>query len=105
MRSGLLSVNSAGTAPVVMIKLLRMTSSQIRRRESLCILGAAATSPRVAFAQQPRIPIVRFIGFATPEVDAATLSPFRKAMADLGYVDGRSIIIDAQSTSGDVDRG
>jgi len=88
-----------------MIKLLRMTSSQIRRREFLCILGAAATSPRVAFAQQPRIPIVGFVGFATPEVDAATLAPFRKAMADLGYVDGRTVIIDAQSTGGDVGRG
>src|SRR6478609_4586893 len=88
-----------------MIKLLRMTSSQIRRREFLCILGAAATSPRVAFAQQQRIPIVGFVGFATPEVDAATLVPFRKAIADLGYVEGRSIIIDAQSTGGDIGRG
>jgi putative ABC transport system substrate-binding protein len=76
----------------------------MRRREFLGILGLAAGSPKAAFAQQ-RIPIVGFVGFATPEVDAATLVPFRKAMADLGYVEGRSIIIDAQSTSGDVDRG
>ena len=78
----------------------------MRRREVLGILGLAAGSPKVAFAQQQRrIPIVGFVGFATPEVDAATLVPFRKAMADLGYVEGRSIIIDAQSTSGDVGRG
>jgi putative ABC transport system substrate-binding protein len=48
---------------------------------------------------------VGFVGFATPEVDAATLVPFRKAIADLGYVEGRSIIIDAQSTGGDIGRG
>jgi putative ABC transport system substrate-binding protein len=77
----------------------------MRRREFLGVLGAAAVSAKAAFAQQPRIPIVGFVGFATPEVDAATLVPFRKAMAELGYVDGRSIIIDAQSTGGDVGRG
>ncbi len=77
----------------------------MRRREFLGILGAAAVSSKAAFAQQQRIPIVGFVGFATPEVDAATLVPFRKAIADLGYVEGRSIIIDAQSTGGDIGRG
>jgi len=77
----------------------------MRRREFLAILGAAAVSSKAAFAQQQRIPIVGFVGFATPEVDAATLVPFRKAIADLGYVEGRSIIIDAQSTGGDIGRG
>ena len=77
----------------------------MRRREFLAILGAAAVSSKAAFAQQQRIPIVGFVGFATPKVDAATLVPFRKAIADLGYVEGRSIIIDAQSTGGDIGRG
>jgi putative ABC transport system substrate-binding protein len=77
----------------------------MRRREFLGILGAAAVSSKAAFAQQQRMPIVGFVGFATPEVDAATLVPFRKAIADLGYVEGRSIIIDAQSTGGDIGRG
>ncbi|MFB6458706.1 ABC transporter substrate-binding protein [Bradyrhizobium tunisiense] len=61
-------------------------------------------SPRVAFTQQ-RVPVVGFVGFATTEVDNATLAPFRKAMAGLGYVEGRNIIIDARSTGGDVSRG
>ena len=77
----------------------------MRRREFLGILVMAASSPYAALAQQPRVPIVGFVGFATSEVDAATLAPFRKAMADLGYVEGRSIIIEARSTGGDVTRG
>jgi putative ABC transport system substrate-binding protein len=76
----------------------------MRRREFLGILAVAA-SPKAALGQQKRIPIVGFVGFATSEVDAATLVPFRKAIADLGYIDGRTIIIDAQSTGGDVGRG
>ena len=77
----------------------------MRRREFLGILGLAVGSPKVAFAQQRRIPVVGYVGFASAEADAAALAPFRKAMADLGYVEGRSIIIDAQSTGGDVGRG
>jgi putative tryptophan/tyrosine transport system substrate-binding protein len=75
----------------------------MRRRQFLSILGIAAW-PKFALAQQ-RIPIVGFVGFATSEIDAAALVPFRKAMADLGYVEGRTVIIDAQSTGGDIGRG
>lgn len=76
----------------------------MKRRDVLGILGMAAAAPRAVFAQQ-RIPIVGFVGFATTEVDTATLAPFRKAMADLGYIEGRNIIIDARSTGGDVAHG
>jgi putative ABC transport system substrate-binding protein len=79
------------------------------RREFIRLIGgAAAALPRVALAQQdrsPSIPIVGFVGFATAEIDNATLGPFRKALADLGYVEGRNIIVDARSTGGDVARG
>jgi putative tryptophan/tyrosine transport system substrate-binding protein len=77
----------------------------MKRRDFLGLLGMMTASPTVAFAEQQHIPIIGFVGFATPEVDNATLVPFRKAMADLGYVEGRSIIIDARSTGGDVARG
>src|SRR3954452_18983631 len=79
----------------------------MRRRDFLGILGAAAW-PHVALAQQDgsrRVPIVGFVGFATPGIDDATLQPFRKALADLGYVEGRSIIVDARSAHGDAARG
>ena len=76
----------------------------MRRREFLGALAVAAASARAARAQQ-RVPVVGFVGFATPEVDNATLVPFRKAMAELGYVEGRNIVIEARSTGGDVSRG
>jgi putative tryptophan/tyrosine transport system substrate-binding protein len=77
----------------------------MRRREFLGILAMAASSPYAALAQQQRLRTVGFVGLATPEVDGAILAPFRKAMIDLGYVEGRNIIIDARSTGGDVTRG
>ena len=77
----------------------------MRRREFL--LGAALW-PAVAQAQQDekrRVPIVGFVGFATPEVDNPPLLQFRQAIADLGYVEGRSIVIEAHSAGGDIARG
>jgi ABC-type uncharacterized transport system substrate-binding protein len=78
------------------------------RRDFLGIAGTAAAWPGLARAQQAvgqRIPVVGFVGFATSEIDNATLWPFRDALASLGYVEGRSIIVDARSTGGDVVQG
>lgn len=81
----------------------------MQRRDFLGLLGAAAAWPSAASGQQEprsgRVPIVAFVGFATPEVDNATLQPFRKAMADLGYVEGRNVVIEARSSGGDIVRG
>jgi putative tryptophan/tyrosine transport system substrate-binding protein len=80
----------------------------MRRRDFVGILGTLVASPRLAFSQQDasrRIPTVGFVGFASLEIDTATLQPFRKALPDLGYVEGRNIIVDARSTGGDVARG
>ena len=76
----------------------------MKRRDFLGLIGAAAACPHLALAQQ-RIPVIGFVGFATPEVDDPLLMHFRKAMAELGYVEGRSIIVEALSTGGDITRG
>jgi putative ABC transport system substrate-binding protein len=78
----------------------------IERREFIKLVGGVATSwPLVARAQQRRIPIVGFVGFANADVDAATVDTFRKALVALGHVEGRTIIVNARSADGDVVRG
>ena len=77
----------------------------MRRREFLSILGVTAASPKTAFAQQQRIPIVGFVGFATPAIDSVVLIPFRQALADLGYVEARTIVVEARYANGEVKRG
>jgi ABC-type uncharacterized transport system substrate-binding protein len=76
----------------------------MKRRDFLGVLGAAAAWPGAALAQQ-RIPIVGFVGFASSEVDSAQVMEFRKALAALGYIEGRNIVVEALSTGGDVTRG
>ena len=80
----------------------------MKRRDFLGILGVTLAWPYAALAQQDgsrRVPIVGFVGFANPAIDDAALRPFRKGLADLGYVEGRNIIVDARSAGGDVARG
>lgn len=78
----------------------------MQRREFIKLAGGAAASwPLAARAQQPRIPVVGFVGFANADVDGVTVGAFRKALAGLGHVEGRTIIVNARSADGDVARG
>jgi putative ABC transport system substrate-binding protein len=80
----------------------------MKRRDFLGIIGTAATWPHLALAQQGgarRIPVVGFVGFANPAVDSVMGTPFRKALADLGYVEGRSIVVEVRNANGDITRG
>src|SRR3954454_17289421 len=76
----------------------------MKRCDFLGMLSAAAAWPGAVSAQQ-RIPVVGFLGFASAAIDAAIHQPFRKALADLGYVEGRSIVVEVRSANGDIARG
>ena len=80
----------------------------MKRRDFLGILAAAAAWPHRTLAQQDstrRIPIVGFVGFANPAIDDVIVMPFRKGLADLGYVEGRTIVVEVRNANGDVTRG
>ena len=78
----------------------------MKRREFIRLVGGVAASwPLAARAQQQRIPIVGFVGFANADVDDVTVGAFRKALVGLGHVEGRTIIVNARSANGDVARG
>ena len=65
------------------------------RRLALCLLLAAMVVPAAVFAQSPAIPRIGFLG------PGLLVEEFRKAIADLGYVEGRSVVIDVQWPDGD----
>lgn len=80
----------------------------MKRRDFLGMLGTAAAWPQVAAAQHDgsrHIATVGFLGFANATIDAAIYQPFRKAMTDLGYVEGRNIVVEIRTANGDVARG
>ena len=77
----------------------------MHRRSVLASLGGAAAGwPLWARAQQRRISKVGFVQFATSAADEQILVPFRKGLSALGYVEGKTVIIEAREAKGDVER-
>ena len=79
----------------------------MRRRTFISLLGCAAvTWPLVARAQQSKdIPTVGVLWHAgSAEEEDVYLSPLRKAFHDLGYVEGKNIILDNRFPAENPDR-
>jgi len=77
----------------------------MRRREFIMLLGGAAAWPLAARAQQPaKLPRV---GILWPNPLAASghfVDAFRQGLRELGYVDGRNVIIEYRSAEGRMER-
>ena len=62
-------------------------------------------APLAADAQQPgRLPRVGFLGNSTPTLEANLVGPFRDGLRDLGYVEGRNILIEYRWAEGKYER-
>jgi putative ABC transport system substrate-binding protein len=68
----------------------------MRRREFILALGGAATWPLAVHAQHPRkIPTIGVLWHAGSAAEEAPyLKALRQGFSDLGYVEGRSIILE-----------
>jgi ABC-type uncharacterized transport system substrate-binding protein len=77
----------------------------MRRREFISLLGGAASWPLTARAQQVgkvyRIGILEPISAAR---NAANLNALRKGLRELGYVEGRNLVIEYRSADGRAER-
>jgi putative ABC transport system substrate-binding protein len=78
----------------------------MKRRELLTLLGGAATAwPLAARAQQQgKISRVGFMGNSTPALEANLVGPFRDGLRELGYQEGRNIIIEYRWAEGNYQR-
>jgi len=72
----------------------------MRRREFITLVGgAAATWPLAARAQQPaKIPRIGFLGFGGAATWANRIAALQVGLSDLGYVEGKSIVIEFRWT-------
>src|SRR5262245_64234012 len=77
----------------------------IRRREFITLLGGAAASWPLAVRAQPTS--VPRIGFLTTErlgSRGGSIDAFRQGLRELGYVEGRNVLVDYRTVESRVER-
>jgi ABC-type uncharacterized transport system substrate-binding protein len=71
----------------------------LKRREFITLLGGVAAWPLAARAQQPaRVFRIGFLGFGNASTWANRVDALRGGLRDLGYIDGKNIVIEFRST-------
>ena len=78
----------------------------MRRRDLMALLGgAAASGPLTATAQQTgKPPTIGFLGPSTASADRTRRAAFLQRLGELGWVEGRSVIIEYRWGEGRVER-
>jgi putative ABC transport system substrate-binding protein len=77
----------------------------MRRREFIgSLIGTAVAWPLAVRAQQPKMPVVGFLGAVSTSDYARQVEALRAGLRDFGYADGKNIAIEYRWAEGNYDR-
>jgi putative ABC transport system substrate-binding protein len=76
----------------------------MRRRAFIGFVGGAVAWSSVVHAQQPKLPVVGYLGADSPELFASRLDAFRRGLSSQGFDEGRNVSIEYRWAHGRNDR-
>jgi putative tryptophan/tyrosine transport system substrate-binding protein len=77
----------------------------VKRRDVVLMLGSAAVGwPLAASAQQKAMPVIGFLGGASPGPSAPRAVAFLRGLSEIGYIEGQNVAIEYRWAEGRYDR-
>ncbi|MBY0611433.1 MAG: ABC transporter substrate-binding protein [Beijerinckiaceae bacterium] len=72
----------------------------ISRRSLIVGLAGSPMAGRLALAQQGTVPVIGFLGSATPQEWTERIKAFRQGLAEMGFVEGRNVAVEYRWAEG-----
>jgi putative ABC transport system substrate-binding protein len=76
----------------------------MKRRDFITLFGGAAAWPLAARAQPANVARIGFLGLVSSSSHASRVAAFRAGLRDLGWIEGRNLVIEFRWAEGNYDR-
>ena len=83
----------------------RHKGKAMKRREFIAMLGGVAVAwPHAARAEQPRMPVIGYLGVGSPRPLRDQLASLYRGLKETGYIEGQNVTIEYRWAEGQYDR-